>query len=100
LEFVRFRIAVPNILWPVRKTLTAGAVEDGRRQPTSKGTEQGNLSSPVIANIYMNYTLALWHEVKLKGTLRGESGLVICLPTIALFWQLQIISANFKTLLA
>ena len=77
LELIKFRISDPNILWLIKKTLTAGVVEDGKWQPTTKGTEQGNLASPVIANIYMHYALALWYEVKLKKTLRGESGLVI-----------------------
>jgi len=77
LELIRFRIADPNILWLIRKTLTAGIVEDNKWQPTTKGTEQGNLASPVIANIYMHYALALWYDVKFKKTLRGESGLVI-----------------------
>ena len=76
-ELIRFRIADPNILWLTKKTLTAGIIEDNKRQPTVKGTEQGNLASPVIANIYMNYTLALWYEIKLRKTFRGESGLVI-----------------------
>ena len=77
IELIRFRLADPNILWLVKKTLTAGVMEDGKWQPTIKGTEQGNLASPVIANIYMHYALALWYEVKLKKTLKGESGLVI-----------------------
>ena len=77
LELIKFRISDPNILWLIKKTLTAGVVEDGKWQPTTKGTEQGNLASPVIANIYMHYALALWYEVKLKNTFRGESGLVI-----------------------
>jgi len=77
LELIKFRLADPNILWLVKKTLTAGVMEDGKWQPTIKGTEQGNLASPVVANIYMHYALALWYEVKLKKTLKGESGLVI-----------------------
>jgi len=77
LELIRFRIADPNILWLIRKTLTAGVIEDNKWQPTTKGTEQGNLASPVIANIYMHYMLALWYEVKFKKTCKGESGLVI-----------------------
>jgi group II intron reverse transcriptase/maturase len=77
MELIKFRIADPNVLWLVKKTLTAGVVENGKWQPTNIGTEQGNLASPIIANIYMNYALALWHEVKFKDTLKGESGLVI-----------------------
>ena len=77
LELVKFRLSDPNILWLVKKTLTAGVVEDGKWHPTTKGTEQGNLASPVIANIYMHYTLAMWYELVFKKTCRGESGLII-----------------------
>jgi len=77
LELIKFRLADPNILWLIKKTLTAGVWEDNKRQPTDKGTEQGNLASPVIANIYMHYALALWYEVKFRKTCRGENGLVI-----------------------
>ena len=77
LELIRFRLADPNILWLVKKTLTAGVVEDGTWSPTTKGTEQGNLASPVIANIYMHYTLALWYERVFTRECKGESGIVI-----------------------
>ena len=77
IESVRFRLADPNILWLINKMLKAGVVEDGKWKPTEKGTEQGNLASPIIANIYMHYTLALWFELKFKRKCRGECGLVI-----------------------
>ena len=77
IDMISFRLADPNILWLINKMLKAGVVEDGKWQPTGKGTEQGNLASPVIANIYMHYTLALWFELRFKKTCRGESGLVI-----------------------
>jgi len=77
IELIRHRLADPNILWLIKKLLTAGVVENGKWQPTTKGTEQGNLASPVIANIYMHYTLALWFEKVFKKACRGESGLVI-----------------------
>jgi len=77
LELIRYRIADPNILWLIKKTLTAGVVEDNKWQPTVKGTEQGNLASPVIANIYMHYALALWYEVQFNKSCKGMSGLVI-----------------------
>jgi len=77
LELIKFRLADPNILWLIKKTLTAGVVEDGKWHPISIGAEQGNLASPVIANIYMHYALALWYELKFKTTCKGESGLII-----------------------
>jgi group II intron reverse transcriptase/maturase len=76
-ELVKFRLADPNILWLIKKTLTAGVQEEGKWRPTTKGSEQGNLTSPIIANIYMNYALALWFDKIYKPTCRGESGLII-----------------------
>ncbi|MEA5025952.1 hypothetical protein SDC9_24660 [bioreactor metagenome] len=77
LKLVKFRLADPNILWLIKKTLTAGVQEEGKWRATSKGSEQGNLASPIIANIYMHYTLALWFDKIFKATCRGECGLVI-----------------------
>jgi group II intron reverse transcriptase/maturase len=96
IELIKFRISDPNILWLIKKTLTAGVVEDGKWQPTTKGTEQGNLASPVIANIYMHYALALWYEVKLKKTLRGESGIVIYADDFVVTFQYKEYAERFQ----
>jgi group II intron reverse transcriptase/maturase len=77
LELIKFRINDPNLLWLIKKTLTAGVMEENKWHPTTKGTEQGNLASPIIANIYMHYALALWFKVHFKKTCRGDSDLVI-----------------------
>jgi group II intron reverse transcriptase/maturase len=77
IELIRFRITDPNILWLIKKTLTAGVVDDGKWQPTVKGSEQGNLASPVIANVYMHYALALWFETVFKKESRGECNIII-----------------------
>jgi len=77
LELIHFRIADPNILWLISKTLTAGVVEEGKWHATTKGSEQGNLASPIISNIYMHYTLAQWFDIVFKKQCKGECGLVI-----------------------
>jgi len=77
LKLVKFRLSDPNILWLIKKTLTAGVQEEGKWRKTNKGSEQGNLASPIIANIYMHYTLALWFDKVFKPTCRGECGVVI-----------------------
>jgi group II intron reverse transcriptase/maturase len=95
LELIRFRIADPNILWLVKKTLTAGVVENGKWQPTIKGSEQGNLASPVIANIYMHYALALWFETMFRKECKGECGLVIYADDFVATFQYKEDAARF-----
>ncbi|MDR2648774.1 MAG: group II intron reverse transcriptase/maturase, partial [Clostridiales bacterium] len=87
LELIRFRISDPNILWLIKKSLTAGVVEDGKRHASAKGTEQGNLASPIIANIYMHYALAQWFDIVFKKQCRGECGLVIYADDFAATFQ-------------
>ena len=41
------------------------------------GTPQGSILSPVLANIYMHYVLALWFKKEIKEKARGECYIVI-----------------------
>jgi len=100
LELIRFRIADPNILWLVKKTLTAGVVEDGKWQPTTKGSEQGNLASPIISNIYMHYTLAQWFDIVFKKQCRGDCGLVIFADDFVVTFQYKDDAERFLTAVA
>jgi len=97
IELIRFRISDPNILWLIKKTLTAGVIEDGKWHPTIKGTEQGNLASPVIANIYMHYALALWYELKFKKECNGVSGIVIYADDFVATFQYEEDAKRFLT---
>jgi len=95
LDLIKFRLADPNILWLVKKSLTAGVVENGKWQPTIKGTEQGNLASPIIANIYMHYTLAMWFDVIFKKGCKGECGLVIYADDFVATFQYKVEAEKF-----
>lgn len=59
-RFLEHRIADRRILRLIRKWLKAGVIEDGRRVETEKGTPQGAVISPLLANIYLHYVLDLW----------------------------------------
>lgn len=43
-----------RLLAIVKKMLKAGYVEDGIYHKTTKGTPQGGIISPLLANIYLN----------------------------------------------
>lgn len=47
-------IADGNILALIRKFLTSGVMEDGSLKPTHKGTPQGGVISPLLANVVLN----------------------------------------------
>ena len=55
LRFLEHRIADQRIVRLIRKWLEAGVIEDGRRVPAVKGTPQGAVISPLLANIYLHY---------------------------------------------
>ena len=42
--------------------LKAGVMEDMKRYETDKGTPQGGLISPILANVYLHYVLDLWFK--------------------------------------
>lgn len=48
-------IADGNILNLIRKFLRAGVMENGKLKPTRKGTPQGGVASPLLANSVLNH---------------------------------------------
>ena len=61
-RFLEHRIADPRILHLIQKWLKAGILEDGVVTVSDKGTGQGSVISPLLANIYLHYSLDLWAE--------------------------------------
>ena len=56
------RIADPRILHLIQKWLKAGILEDGVVTVSEKGTGQGSVISPLLANAYLHYSFDLWAE--------------------------------------
>ena len=71
LKFVEHRVADPGMLGLIRKWLRAGVSEDGQWSKSTIGTPQGAVISPLLANIYLHYTLDLWVNNWRKGV-RGD----------------------------
>jgi group II intron reverse transcriptase/maturase len=72
LRFLEHRIADQRIVGLIRKWLEAGVIEDGKRIPAVKGTPQGAVISPLLANIYLHYAFDLWVQHWRKQPGRGE----------------------------
>jgi group II intron reverse transcriptase/maturase len=60
IKFVEHRVGDPRIIRLIQKWLRAGVLEDGAVTVSDRGTGQGAVISPLLANIYLHYVLDLW----------------------------------------
>ena len=72
MKFLAHDIQDKNFLRYVKRFLIAGVMEDGKRLDSDRGTPQGGLISPVLADVYLHYVLDLWMEKAIRPRLRGE----------------------------
>jgi RNA-directed DNA polymerase len=61
-RFVEHRIGDPRIVRLIQKWLKAGVLEDGVVTVRDKGTGQGSVISPLLANVYLHYVFDLWAD--------------------------------------
>ena len=61
-RFVEHRIGDRRILRLIQKWLKAGVLEDGVVTTSDKGTGQGSVISPLLANVYLHYVFDLWAD--------------------------------------
>src|SRR5690348_1526853 len=61
-RFLRHRIGDPRIIRLIQKWLKAGILEDGVVTVSDKGTGQGSVASPLLANVYLHYVFDLWAD--------------------------------------
>lgn len=73
-------------------------MEDGKKLETDKGTVQGGLISPVLANVYLHYVLDLWFE-HMKKEFRGEMYLVRYADDFVCMFQYEKEAQEFYKLL-
>jgi RNA-directed DNA polymerase len=60
IRFLEHRIGDRRIIRLIQKWLKAGILEDGVVSVSDRGTGQGSVISPLLANIYLHYALDLW----------------------------------------
>ena len=73
LRFLNLDIADRRFLRYVNRFLKAGVMEEGAYMDSDRGTPQGGLISPVLANVYLHYVLDTWFEYEIKPRLHGEA---------------------------
>ena len=72
MKFLEHRIADRRMLRLLKKWLRAGVSEDGEWSPTTVGTPQGAVISPLYANVFLHYVLDLWINDWRQRHARGE----------------------------
>jgi group II intron reverse transcriptase/maturase len=60
IRFLEHRIGDRRIIRLIRKWLKAGVMENGVVTVSERGTGQGAVISPLLANVYLHYVLDLW----------------------------------------
>lgn len=87
MKFLEHDIADRNFLRYVVRFLKAGVVEEAKRIESDKGTPQGGLISPILANVYLHYVLDLWVERRLRKQCKGEIYYARYADDFVLFFQ-------------
>lgn len=73
MEMVERRVRDGSILRLIRKWINVGVIDDGRLLLAETGTGQGQITSPLLANIYLHYVLDQWFEDEVRPRLQGEA---------------------------
>lgn len=76
MAFVAHRMGDKRIQRTIRRFLKAGIQEDGVWRASERGTPQGGVISPLLANLYLHYTLDLWYQRRYRATCEGGSRLI------------------------
>jgi RNA-directed DNA polymerase len=72
IRFLEHRIGDRRIIRLIQKWLKAGVLEDGVVSVSERGTGQGSVISPLLANIYLHYALDLWAVRWRRRTATGD----------------------------
>ncbi len=72
MKFLKETIQDKNFLRYIERFLKSGYMENMKYYETNKGTPQGGLISPILANVYLHYVLDLWIEKFIKPRCKGE----------------------------
>lgn len=78
LDSVAARISDGNILNTIERLLNSGVMEEGKITPTTKGTPQGGVISPLLSNIVLNHLDWFIEEQGLHFVRYADDFVILC----------------------
>lgn len=72
MEILRLRIKDLSILRLIGKWLQAGVMTEAGIEARERGTPQGGVISPMLANIFLHHVLDVWMEDVVRPLMKGE----------------------------
>jgi group II intron reverse transcriptase/maturase len=88
-RFVEHRIGDKRIVRLIQKWLKAGVLDDGIVVVEDKGTGQGAVISPLLANVYLHYVFDLWAHRWRQREAKGDVILVRYADDIVVGFQYE-----------
>jgi len=73
MEMIEKRVNDGSILRLIGKWIHVGVIDEGRLIVSETGVGQGQVISPLLANIYLHYVLDEWFEREVKPRMKGEA---------------------------
>jgi RNA-directed DNA polymerase len=89
LKFLAHDIEDKNFMRYIVRILKSGMMEELKYYESDKGTPQGGLISPVLANVYLHYVLDIWFEKGIKKHFKGEAQIVRYADDFVCFFQYE-----------
>jgi len=96
IKFLGHRIADKRVLRYVKRFLMAGIMEDGAVSASDKGTPQGGIVSPILANIYLHYSLDLWFARVFQKGCYGQSRMIRYADDFVVCFQREVDAIRFR----
>lgn len=96
MKFLAHRVGDQRVLRMVKRFLKAGVAEGGSITVSEEGTPQGGVISPVLANIYLHYTLDLWFEKVVRKKCIGFARLIRYCDDFVICFQYEVDAERFR----
>jgi group II intron reverse transcriptase/maturase len=98
-EILKQRVNDGTIHRLIGKWLKAGVMEEGQYQSSDKGSPQGGVISPLMANVYLHHVLDEWFVKVVKPRMKGRCFLIRFADDFAIGCELESDARRIMTVL-